>query len=78
MLAQGGSAQCKVRLVPPQGPAGGWGIGTIRTLPGGVFLAVPGVRENVALDVEIVNGSGAAVWKSGEFPQWMHVQMRSV
>jgi hypothetical protein len=77
-LAQNGSSQCKVRLVPPQGPAGGWDKGTIRQLPGGVFLAVPGVRENVALDVEILNGDGRPVWKSGEFPQWVHVQMRSV
>jgi hypothetical protein len=77
-LAQNDNSRCKVRLVPPQGPAGEWDKGIIRLLPGGVFLAVPGVKESVALDVEILNADGRAVWKSGEFPQWVHVEMRSV
>jgi hypothetical protein len=77
-LAQTGNSQCRVRLVPLQGPAGGWDEGIIREQPGGVFLAVPGVKENVALEVEIFNGDGRPVWKSGAFPQWVHVEMRSV
>jgi hypothetical protein len=76
-MAQDGNSKCKVRLVPPQGPASGWQTGNIRVLPGGVFLGVPGVRENVAIDVQILNANDRAVWKSGEFPQWVHVEMRN-
>ncbi len=64
--------------MPQQGPAGNWQAGDIRVLPGGVFLGVPGVKENVAIDVQILNNNDRAVWKSGEFPQWVHVEMRSV
>ncbi len=76
-MAQDGSSKCKVRLVPPQGPAGNWQPGDIGVLPGGVFLGVPGVKENVAIDVQILNNNDRAVWKSGEFPQWVHVEMRN-
>jgi hypothetical protein len=78
VAAQNGNSQCKVRLVPPQGPAGNWQPADLRVRPGGVFLGVPGVKENVSLDVQILNGNGLPIWKSGEFPQWMHVEMRSV
>jgi hypothetical protein len=76
--AQNRNSECRIRLVPPNGAGGGWQKGEIRILPGGVFVGVPSVKENVALDVQIVNDGGLATWKSGEFPQWVHVEMRSV
>lgn len=78
ILASNGIARCQVRLVPRQGPAGKWQDATVRIQPGGVFLAVPGVKEDVAIDVEIIDQGNTPRWKSGEFPQWVHVEMRSV
>jgi hypothetical protein len=76
-LATNGNSRCQFRLVPPAGPPGEWQNGIVRVQPGGVFLAVPGVKEDVAIDVEILEGQ-APRWKSGEFPQWVHVEMRAV
>lgn len=74
-IASSGFARCQVRLVPPEGPPGPWQAATVRVKPGGVFLAVPGVKEDVSIDVEISDHTSR--WKSGEFPQWVHVEMRS-
>jgi hypothetical protein len=78
MMAQNKNSQCKVRLVPQRGQPGAWQTSTVRTPPGGVFLEVPGVKENVAIEVEIFDGNGHIAWKSIESPQWVHVEMTSV
>lgn len=75
-IASRGNARCQVRLVPRQGAPGAWQDAVVRVQPGGVFLAVPGVKDDVAIDVEIEDPPTR--WRSGEFPQWLHVEMRSV
>ena len=65
-LANNGNARCKVRLVPPQGAPGAWQDAVVRTQPGGVFLAVSGVKEDVAIDVEIADGN--ARWEVRRIP----------
>jgi hypothetical protein len=75
-IASKGSARCQVRLVPRQGVPGAWQDARISIQPGGVFVAVPGVKDDVAIDVEIQDPPSR--WRSGEFPQWLHVEMRSV
>jgi|FEC22Drversion2_1045045.scaffolds.fasta_scaffold00329_39 hypothetical protein len=75
-IASKRSARCQVRLVPRQGVPGAWQDARVSIQPGGVFLAVPGVKDDVAIDVEIEDPP--ARLRSGEFPQWLHVEMRSV
>ena len=76
-MATNKTSTCRFRLVPPIGPAGNWEVGSVRVQPGGVFLAIQNVKLDVAIDVEIEEG-GNPKWRSFEYPQWVHVELRSV
>ena len=76
-LAASDVARCEYRLVRPEGGPGQWQQGNARQKPGGVFIVIPGVRQDEAIEVRIVEGQ-AARWRSVEFPQWVHVELKSL
>ena len=76
-LAATESARCEYRVVPPNGNAPPWQVGQPRPKPGGVFLIIPGVRQDAAIEVRIMEGNTAR-WRSVESPQWVHVELKSI
>jgi hypothetical protein len=75
-MAASESARCEFRIVPPIGTAPPWQNGTARPKPGGIFLIIPGVRQDEAIQVRIMEGNTAR-WRSVESPQWVHVELRT-
>jgi hypothetical protein len=76
-LAVSENARCEYRLVPPIGAVSPWQEGRARPKPGGVFLVIPGVKRDEAIEVRILEGN-AARWRSVESPQWVHVELKSI
>ena len=76
-LAASENAKCWYRLIPPSGDQPAWKEGQARQKPGGVFLVIPGVKQDEAIEVKILEGN-AARWRSVESPQWVHVELRNV
>jgi hypothetical protein len=80
-LAASEGARCEYRVVPRMLPMGtdppSWQKGWARPKPGGVFLIIPGVRQDEAIEVRILEGD-IARWRSVESPQWVHVELKSI
>jgi hypothetical protein len=77
-LALRDSLRCEYRVVPPEFGAvvPPWQVGLARSKPGGVFLFIPGVKKDEAIEVRIMEGSTPR-WASVESPQWVHVELKS-
>jgi hypothetical protein len=76
-LAASEGARCEYRVVRPMGSAPPWQEGRAHPKPGGVFLIIPGVRQDEAIEVRIMEGNTAR-WRSVESPQWVHIELKSI
>jgi hypothetical protein len=76
-LASNDNAKCEYRLVSPPAPPTPWREAAARPTPGGVFLTVPGVKLEQAIQVKISEGN-VARWQSTQQPQWFHVELKTV
>lgn len=76
-MASTDGVKCRYRIIDQNAKAGPWQEDSARTRPGGVFLVVPGVRNNEQIEVQIMDGQ-VTRWRSPEAPPSYHVELKSL